>query len=78
MGEPRIILIDLNEQRYWADCHMCDQFRRLDHAVAWWCGPVHMEIGHQFTAMDGSEQTVGGMCVCKACHDQHYPEEANG
>ena len=66
-----IYVIDLNESRNWGDCHMCGEDRRLDHAVAWYCGPTHDEIGSVTTEYtDGG--TVGGMCVCKTCHDGWY------
>lgn len=66
-----MITIDLQEGRYWGDCPMCDQERRLDHAVAWYCGPTHDEIGSVTTEYtDGG--IVGGMPVCGACHDRHY------
>lgn len=53
------------------ECSMCGNWRALDHAVAWYCGPTHDEIGSITTEYnDGG--TVGGMCVCKECHDRHY------
>lgn len=68
---PRIIyVLDLNEARNWGDCPMCDQERRLDHAVGWCCGPTHDEIGSMST--EYRDTPVGGMCVCKSCHDQFY------
>ncbi len=71
---PQIFVIDLNEERRWGDCLMCDGYRRLDHAVAWYCGPTHDAIGSVTTEYtDGG--IVGGMCVCKSCHDQHYSTE---
>lgn len=66
-----MITIDLQEGLNWCDCPMCDQERRLDHAVAWYCGPTHDEIGSVTTEYtDGG--IVGGMGVCRACHDKHY------
>ena len=64
------ITIDLDEGREWGECAMCDQERRLTHAVAWCCGPTHDEIGDESSEYPGCE--VGGMCVCKPCHDKHY------
>ncbi len=66
-----VITIDMNEGRYWGECSMCGKERRLDHAVAWYCGPTHDEIGAVTTEYtDGG--IVGGMSVCKGCHDMHY------
>lgn len=70
-----VIVTDLQEGRYWADCHMCGRYRRLDHAVAWYCGPTHDEIGSvstEYCGEGGEPAIVGGMCVCKKCHDKHY------
>jgi hypothetical protein len=67
-----IMVIDLQEERRWDDCSMCDQYRRLDHAVAWCCGPTHDEIGSMSTEYRDTE--VGGMPVCKSCHDTFYAE----
>lgn len=56
-------------------CNMCEQERILNHAVAWYCEPTHDEIGSistQYTSSDGREAIVGGMCVCRECHDLHY------
>jgi hypothetical protein len=67
-----IYYIDLQEGRYWGECPMCNRVRRLDHAVAYYCGPTHDEIGSVTTEYaDGG--IVGGMPVCKDCHDAHYP-----
>lgn len=74
-GEVVSTVIDLNEERNWGDCQMCGEYRRLDHAVAWYCGPTHDEIGSVTTEYnDGG--IVGGMCVCKRCHDGFYPKAA--
>jgi hypothetical protein len=57
------------------ECNMCGQERVLDHAVAWYCGPTHDEIGSISTecrSTDGQPAIVGGMSVCKECHDRHY------
>ena len=57
------------------ECNMCGQERRLNHAVAWYCGPTHDEIGAvstEYRSTDGEPAIVGGMCVCKECHDRHY------
>lgn len=70
-GKVLVTVIDMQEERYWGDCTMCRNYRRLDHAVAWYCGPTHDEIGSVTTEYtDGG--IVGGMCVCKQCHDDHY------
>jgi hypothetical protein len=72
-GKAVVVVIDMQEERYWGECSMCEQYRRLDHAVAWYCGPTHDEIGSVTTEYtDGG--IVGGMCVCKQCHDGHYAE----
>ena len=57
------------------ECPMCDQMQILDHAVAYYCGPTHDEIGSistEYTSCDGKPAIVGGMPVCKRCHDRHY------
>jgi hypothetical protein len=74
-GEVLVTVIDMNEGRYWDDCPMCGEYRRLDHAVAWYCGPTHDEIGSVSTEYrSGTDEPaiVSGMCVCKECHDRHY------
>lgn len=63
-----MIVIDMQEGRRWGDCPMCGEERRLDHAVGWYEGPVPDDIGT--VLWHGGE--VGGMCVCRACHDRHY------
>ena len=69
-----IIVIDLQESLRWGNCPMCSEYRRLDHAVAWYCGPTRDEIGSVTTEYsDGG--IVGGKSVCKPCHDQFYAEE---
>lgn len=75
-GKALVAVIDMQEERYWGDCSMCGHLHRLDHAVAWYCGPTHDEIGAVTTEYtDGG--IVGGMCVCKQCHDGHYAEKQN-
>lgn len=67
----RCIVIDFQDDRYWGDCPMCEQYRRLNHAVGWYCGPTQDEIGSVTTEYtDGG--IVGGMCVCQPCHDEFY------
>lgn len=73
--DVNVITIDMQEGRYWGDCNMCGKLRRLDHAVAWYCGPTHDEIGSvstEYVGDGGKPAIVGGMCVCKGCHDRHY------
>lgn len=81
MGESSVVIvIDFNEERYWDDCAMCGRYRRLDHAVAWYCGPTHDEIGSvstEYRSCDGRPPIVGGMCVCRNCHERHYNEETS-
>lgn len=68
---PDWVTIQLDIGRECGECSMCHTDQHLTHAVAWYCGPTHDEIGSVTTEYnDGGE--VGGMCVCKACHDQHY------
>ena len=71
-----VLIIDLQEARFWGDCPMCGQDRRLDYSVAWCCGPTHDEIGSMSTEYRDTE--VGGMLVCKSCHDTFYAEPSNG
>lgn len=76
-GEVVCTVINMQEGLYWGDCAMCGQRKRLDHAVAWYCGPTHDEIGTVTTEYtDGG--IVGGMCVCKSCHDKHYAPSVTG
>lgn len=70
-GETVCTVIDMQEGRYWRECPMCEKGKRLDHAVAWYCGPTHDEIGSVSTEYSGGG-IVGGMSVCKDCHDKHY------
>lgn len=63
-----IVVIDMQEGRYWGDCPMCGEEKRLDHAVGWYEEAVHEEIGAILP--HGGE--VGGKCVCRECHDRHY------
>lgn len=69
------IIIDMNEDRYWGECPMCEQEKRLDHAVGYYCEPTHDPIGSVTTEYaDGG--IVGGRCICKECHDNfYYPKE---
>jgi hypothetical protein len=56
------------------ECNMCGHERQLNHAVAWYCGPTHDEIGSVSTEyVSGTDEpaVVGGMSVCKECHDRH-------
>lgn len=70
-----VINIELwGEAKRCGECPMCDRERRLDHAVAWFCGPVRVEIGEQVPGWKG-EAIAGGMPVCKACHDGFYGED---
>jgi hypothetical protein len=65
------ITIGLNEGRWWNCCPMCEQERQLDHAVGWYCGPVKLDLGTRLP--NGDE--VGGMRVCRLCHDEFYGED---
>lgn len=61
------------------ECNMCGEWRVLNHAVAWYCGPTHDEIGAastEYVGCDGKPAIVGGMAVCKQCHDLHYGVKA--
>ena len=58
-GRPVIYIINMQDGRMWGDCPMCNQWRKLDHAIAWCCGPTHDEIGSMSTKYRGHE--VGGM-----------------
>ena len=63
-----VIIIDLNEERYWDNCILCGKYRFINHAVAFYEEPVHQEIG---SLMPNGDE-VGGMSCCKECHDNHY------
>jgi hypothetical protein len=70
------VVIWLNDPS-WGECPLCEQERRLTHAVAWYCGPTHDEIGAvstEYRSHDGRPAIVGGKTVCKECHDGFYPE----
>jgi len=74
-GDVLITVINMQEGLYWGDCCMCQRYKRLDHAVAYYCGPTHDEIGSvstEYTSDNGEPAIVGGMCVCRECHDNHY------
>jgi hypothetical protein len=74
-GEVILTCIDMQEGRYWGDCIMCREYRRLDHAVGYYCGPTLDDIGSVSTEyISGTDEPaiVGGMCVCRKCHDRHY------
>jgi hypothetical protein len=73
MSERRIVVINLWDNDC-GECPMCDRERQLRNAVAWWCGPVRHEIGAKLELTDGTIQEVGGMPVCKECHDDFYAE----
>lgn len=78
LGQYPWIVIDLQEDRHWRDCPMCDRLRKMTHAVGWYCGPTHDEIGSvstEYRSCDGTPAIVGGMPVCKECHDGFYAVE---
>lgn len=52
----------------WGECPMCDQEAFLDQSVGWYEEAVQEDIGTVLS--HGGE--VGGMPVCKECHDSHY------
>ena len=57
------------------ECIMCHRDRVLDHAVGYYCGPTLDDIGSistEYKSTDGQPAIVGGMSVCKDCHDRHY------
>lgn len=72
--EPRVVtILNLTPTIEWADCPMCGSFRRLTHAVGWYCGPVHEQPGEQVRGWsDGA--IAAGMSVCRECHDGFYGE----
>lgn len=55
---------------------MCGEYKRLTHSVGFCCEPTHDPIGRESTEYLGL--TVGGICVCKACHDEFYYGEERG
>lgn len=57
------------------ECALCEQWKRIDHCIPFYCEPTHDEIGSistQYTSSNGSPAIVGGMPCCKECHDEHY------
>lgn len=70
MTQPNVTIIDYDwlPDRHWDDCLLCGEYRLIDHAVAFYEEPVHLEIGGKMP--NGDE--VGGMSCCKECHDKHY------
>lgn len=70
-GEVVYRVIDMQGGLEWGDCSMCEQYRHLNHAVAFYEEPQHCEIGEQVPGYpEGC--IAGGMCVCKSCHDGFY------
>lgn len=51
-------------------CCICEDVTPLTHAVGYCCGPTHDDIGSESTEYRGL--IVGGMPVCRACHDDFY------
>ena len=66
-----VIVIDLNAEREWDDCNKCGDYRRLNHAIGYYCGFTHDPIGSVTTEYT-TGGIVGGMLVCKECHDDFY------
>lgn len=62
------------------ECPMCGDWRILNHAVGWYCGPTHDAIGSTSTEYKPSEgeteAIVGGMGVCRQCHDDFHAKAA--
>lgn len=54
------------------ECPKCGQVARINHAIGYCCDFTHDEIGAPSTEYRG--ETVGGMSVCKPCHDEFYGE----
>ena len=52
----------------WDECPMCEKEGFLDQSVGWYEEAVLEDIGTILP--HGGE--VGGMPVCKSCHDKHY------
>lgn len=74
-GEVLVTVIDMQDGRNYGECSLCHMEQRLDHAVGWYCGPTHDEIGSistEYRGSDGEPAIVGGMCVCQDCHDTFY------
>ncbi len=64
-----ILVINLWEPG--AECCMCGKDCPLEYCVGYYCGPTHDPIGSITTEYtDGG--IVGGMSVCKFCHDEFY------
>jgi hypothetical protein len=63
-----VTVINMQEGLWWGDCPICWKYRRLDHAVGWYEGPVQVDPG---TILPSGDK-VGGRSVCKKCHDEHY------
>lgn len=68
MGEQPIVVIELWGERHSGECPMCEQEALLDRAVGWYEEAVTEDIG---TILPHGG-VVGGMSVCRACHDRHY------
>lgn len=52
------------------DCALCDTVGDHRYAIGWCCGPTKDEIGSESSEYPG--HIVGGMTVCKPCHDSFY------
>lgn len=55
-------------------CAVCDRDRKLDHVIAWNCGPTHDAIGSLSTELEDGVRpvVVGERKVCEECYDLHY------
>lgn len=69
--QPIVIHYHWIVDRDWDDCNLCGEYRLLNHSVAFYEQPVHLEIG---SLMPNGDE-VGGMLCCKECHDNHYGVE---
>ena len=72
--DHRVVVIQLWPSIIYDDCPICGHYRRLDHAVGWYCGPVRQNPGEQVPGWRG-EAIAGGMSVCGECHDGFYAEQ---
>jgi hypothetical protein len=61
--------------RLWSpitDCALCSEECELSHSVGWYEGPLEEMPGDSLALPNGEVVEVGGMPVCRTCHDRFY------
>ena len=66
------VVIELWSVDKWSGpCPMSGRHAMISHAVAWYCGHVHYEVGEVVQGFE-PDAIAAGMPVCRGCHDQFY------